>query len=160
TWTQLLQGTQGSGDSSVTQATFWSFRSGAGDEAYKFSFHQDGCGSGSAAAPASAVVARYTGIDPDSPIDDSAGTTAGSTSVTFQGSAPPTNWTSRPAPMTFDGTNTSRTWGSADEFVSLQSSCLSTSVDVCNDMTVQAPGTLTTVRFDFGTAPPDGSNYT
>ncbi len=75
-WTQLLQTSQGSGLGSVTQAVFWSFRSGAGAETYQFTFRTGSCPSGgsAAAASASALAVRYTGIDPNNPIDGPAAT--------------------------------------------------------------------------------------
>ena len=75
TWSRVFQTTQGSGSGQVTQATFWSVRSGTSAETYTFTFHSGNCSSGSSAVAASAVVVRYTGVDPINPIDASAAAT-------------------------------------------------------------------------------------
>jgi len=72
-WTLLRQDTQGAAGSSVTHATFWSFRSGTSSESYTFAFSSGSCGGSPVSVAASAVVVRYTGVDPITPIDVSAG---------------------------------------------------------------------------------------
>ena len=89
TWTLVRKTTQGSGATSLTQSTFWSVRGTANAESYSFAFTSGNCpatGSPVAGIPASAVLLRYTGVDPADPIDisgDSAGsgTTATAPSV-------------------------------------------------------------------------------
>jgi len=72
-WTLVRQDTQGAAGSSVTHATFWSFRSGTSAESYTFTFRSGSCSSGTPlSAAASAVSVRYTGVDPAIPIDVSA----------------------------------------------------------------------------------------
>jgi hypothetical protein len=83
-WTLLRQDTQGAAGSSVTHATFWSFRSGTSSESYTFSFSSGSCGGAPVGVPASAVVVRYTGVDPITPIDVSGsnqGNTGGGTTL-------------------------------------------------------------------------------
>ena len=75
TWTLVRQDKQGAGASSVTQATFRSVRAGAAAETYVFTFRTGACPTGGspASVSASAVVVRYTNVDPTTPIDVSAG---------------------------------------------------------------------------------------
>jgi hypothetical protein len=84
TWTLVRQDTQGSGAASVTQATFWSFRSGTAAEAYTFTFRTGACPDGGsvASASASAVAVRYTGVNTTTPIDVSLGATGNSNQPT------------------------------------------------------------------------------
>src|SRR6266542_4969745 len=69
-YTTLFRSAAGS---SVTHATFWSFRSGTSSESYTFAFSSGSCGGSPVSVAASAVVVRYTGVDPITPIDVSAG---------------------------------------------------------------------------------------
>ena len=88
-WTLVRKTTQGSGATSLTQSTFWSVRGTANPESYSFAFTSGNCpatGSPVAGIPASAVLLRYTGVDPADPIDISgdaagSGTTATAPSV-------------------------------------------------------------------------------
>ena len=66
TWTLLDQQRQ---QGTLTQATFYSFRSTAADEHYEFAFRTASCSGTPIAANASALAVRYTGVNPLSPID-------------------------------------------------------------------------------------------
>ena len=76
TWTLVRQDPPpGSGGSSVTQATFWSFRFGTSAETYAFSFRSGACPAGGSlvSVQASAVAVRYTNVDTATSIDASEG---------------------------------------------------------------------------------------
>ena len=66
TWTPVGQDMSANG---LTQQTFKSFRVGAGAETYSFTFAQAAWASSEINPPASAVLVRYTGVDPANPID-------------------------------------------------------------------------------------------
>jgi Flp pilus assembly protein TadG len=70
-WTLVREDTQPDPGGLITHATFWSFRSGDSVESYTFTFRSGPCPSGGSpvSVPASAVVVRYTGVDPALPID-------------------------------------------------------------------------------------------
>ena len=59
---------------SLTEDTFYSFRSTPVDEHYEFDFRAGSCAGAPIAANASAIAVRYTGVNPITPIDVTGGT--------------------------------------------------------------------------------------
>ncbi len=82
TWTEI--GSMITQGGTLSQATFYSFRSSADRETYTFTFLNGQCPSGGSpvSAHASALAVRYTGVNPIIPIDQSKPTSGTGASIT------------------------------------------------------------------------------
>jgi Putative Flp pilus-assembly TadE/G-like len=96
-WTQVgsssTSPTSGGGGS-VTEATFWKFYAGSDTVPYSFSFESSPGGPCTATAAATGIIVRYTGVNPQTPIDPGttgipAAKTGSGTTLTAPGSSAP-----------------------------------------------------------------------